>query len=269
MTTIENMFDPAHYKNVRLPALEAETLPTWCYTSQEFYNREVESMFKKAWNFIGREDEIPKPGDYMVLELFGESIIVIRDKGGNIRALANTCRHRGTRLLEGTGHCSAIMCPYHSWAYGLGGELIGAPGMEKTINFDKRKYGLIPIRLESWAGFLFVTFNPNSESLRDYLADLPEKLASHNLSNMVCVRRREFDLACNWKIYLENAMEEYHTPTVHRQSIGKQMTNREESRGQWNGLHMPAENSIALLAEDLDNAFPPIPTLQGKAASGT
>ena len=269
MTLVENIFDPGYYQSVRLPPLEATTLPPWCYTAPQFYDREVERIFRTAWNFLGREDEIPNPGDYMTFDLCGEPIIVLRDKAGAPRAYANTCRHRGTKLLEGTGNCRAISCPYHSWTYALTGELIATPGMEQTLAFDKKNYGLIPLRLESWAGFLFVTLNPKASPLEKYLGDLPERLRSHNLSEMVCVRRRAYDVACNWKIYIENAMEEYHTPTVHRLSIGKQVTQTERGQGEWQGMYMPAATTIALLPDDVASAFPPIPTLDAKAAQGT
>lgn len=269
MTLVENMFDPAHYRSVRLPPLEATTLPAWCYTARQFYEREVERIFGTAWNFLAREDEIPNPGDYMTFELCGEPILVLRDKVGTLRAFANTCRHRGTKLLEGTGNCRVISCPYHGWAYALSGELIGAPGMEQTLAFDKNDYGLVLLRLESWAGFLFVNLDRKAGPLKEYLGDLPDRLASHDAADMVCVRRRNYDVACNWKIYIENAMEEYHTPTVHRLSIGKQVTESERGRGEWQGMHMPATKTIALLAEDLASAFPPIPTLDAKAAQGT
>lgn len=264
----QDMFDPAHYAKVRLPVLQAETLPSWCYTSEAFYRREVEHMFKRNWNFVGREDELSKPGDYVALHMFGEGVIILRDKSGRLRAFANTCRHRGTKLLQGHGRCPAIVCPYHSWTYALSGELVAAAGMERTEGFDKTRYGLIPIRLESWDGFVFINFDDKAASLREYLGNLPELLASHNLADMVCVRRREYDLGCNWKIYLENAMEEYHTPTVHKASIGAQVTVRESSAGAWDGLYMPTEQTIALLAEDLDSAFPHIPTLNAKASRG-
>ena len=269
MMPSENMFDPANYQRVRLPALEATTLPAWCYTSRQFYDREVERIFRTAWNFLGREDEIPNAGDYMTFDLCGEPVLVLRDKAGAVRAFANTCRHRGTKLLEGAGNCRAIACPYHGWVYGLGGELIGAAGMEQTIAFDKKRYGLIPLRLERWAGFLFVNMDPQATPLDQYLGDLPERLASHNLADMACVRRRTYTVACNWKIYIENAMEEYHTPTVHRLSIGKQVTTPETGRGEWRGMHMPASETIALLPEDSADGFPPIPTLDAKAAQGT
>ena len=267
--TAEGMFDPASYRQARLPALQASTLPAWCYTSERFYAREVERIFRRVWNFLGREDEVPNPGDYMTFDLCGEPILVVRDKAGAVRAFANTCRHRGTKLLSGTGNCRAISCPYHAWVYALSGELIGAAGMEQASGFDKKQYGLFPLRLESWAGFLFVNLDSQAEPLDRYLGELPQRLASHDPANMVCVRRRSYDVACNWKIYIENAMEEYHTPTVHRLSIGKQVTAPESGRGEWRGMHMPAAQTIALLPEDSAAAFPPIATLDTKGAQGT
>jgi phenylpropionate dioxygenase-like ring-hydroxylating dioxygenase large terminal subunit len=267
--TQDTIFNPARYAGVRRPPLEAETLPGWCYTSRAFYDREVDTIFRKVWNFIGREDEIPNPGDYLTFDLCGEPIIILRDRANTVRAFANSCRHRGTRLLEGRGNCAAISCPYHAWTYALSGELIGAPGMEQTIGFDKRAYGLPEIRLESWAGFIFVNLDHNAGSLDDYLGEFKDRLASHDPANLRLVRRRDYDLACNWKIYIENAMEEYHTPTVHRASIGKQVTSPEQGKGEWKGMHMPAERTIAVLKDDIASAFPPIATLDAKAASGT
>ena len=269
MTMTENIFDPAHYAKARLPVLEAETLPPWSYTSQQFYDREVARVFKTSWNFIGRADELPKAGDYAAYDLVGEPVLIVRDRAGTLRAFANSCRHRGTRLLDGKGNCRGIICPYHGWAYGLTGDLVGAAGMEETHAFDKRAYGLRPIRLDIWDGYVFINFGEDAVGLREYLGDLPQTLESYHLADMVCVRRREYDLDCNWKIYLENAMEDYHTPYVHRQSIGAQHTVPEESRGAWGGIHMAAEKTIAVLAEDLGHALPPIASLKGKAAAGT
>ncbi|MFI4986250.1 MAG: aromatic ring-hydroxylating dioxygenase subunit alpha [Alphaproteobacteria bacterium] len=266
---VAELFDPAHYANVRLPVLEAETLPAWCYTSEAFYKREVARIFKRAWNFIGREDELPNPGDYATFRLLGEPLLVVRGREGRLRAFANICRHRGTRMLEASGNCRVITCPYHGWAYALDGALIAAPGMDETRAFDRGRYGLLPVRLESWQGFLFATFDSAAEPLAAYLGDLPERLASYNFADMVCVRRRSYELACNWKVYLENAMEDYHTPTVHKASIGKQLTLRLEGRGAWAGTHLPGERTIALLPEDAASALPPIPSLAGEAAHGS
>src|ERR1044071_3760983 len=90
------LFDPALYAKVRRPLLEAETMPTWTYTSTAFYKREVERIFMKVWNFFGRVEQVPNPGDYYTVDFAGVSIIVLRDDEGMVRAFANTCRHRGS-----------------------------------------------------------------------------------------------------------------------------------------------------------------------------
>ena len=120
-----NLFDHAHYAGVRKPLLEAETMPVWAYTSEAFYKREVESIFMKVWNFLGRVEQVARPGDYFAATFAGVPLIVIRGDDGEVRAFANTCRHRGSELLEGKGQCKAIICPYHSWTYALDGRLVG------------------------------------------------------------------------------------------------------------------------------------------------
>ena len=159
MSAGPGVFDPKTYESVRRPLPQAECLPAWCYTSQEFFDREVDEIFLKCWNFVGREDEWPNPGDYQVFDFVGQSVILIRDRRGKLGAFVNSCRHRGTRLLDGRGTCRAISCPYHAWAYSLSGDLVATPGMEDVQNFDKREWGLTPVRLESWGGFVFINFS--------------------------------------------------------------------------------------------------------------
>ncbi len=263
-----NILEPSLYAKARLPLAKAETLPRWCYTSNEFYNEEEHKIFRRVWNFVGRTDEIPTSGDYLTIDLCGESIIIVRDKSNVVRAFANTCRHRGTQLVTGTGRCRQFSCPYHSWAYSLNGDLIGAPGMEGIESFHKADYGLIPVRLEIWGGFMFITFDPNSMPLQQYLGNAVQTFEPYRFADMVVTRKKEYDLACNWKIYLENAMEDYHTATVHRVSIGTQVCSREESVGEWDSIHMPATSSIAILPGET-SPFLHIATLKGKSAEGT
>ncbi len=262
------ILEPSLYARARLPLAEAETLPRWCYTSEEFHEEEVRQIFRRTWNFVGRVDEIPASGDYLTVDLFGESIIVVRDSSNVIRAFANTCRHRGTRLVAGNGRCSAFACPYHSWTFGLNGELRGAPGMEGVEGFDKSEYGLIPVRLETWGGFIFVSLDANSLSLQQYLGNAVDAFGSYRFEDMVVTRRKEYDLACNWKLYVENAMEDYHTATVHRVSIGTQVCTKQDSVGAWDAIHLPGTKTVAVLS-GAPATFPHIPSLKGKAAGGT
>ena len=265
---IPAVLEPTLYTRARLPLEQAETLPRWCYTARDFYEEEIVHIFRKNWNFVGREDEIPVAGDYFTVDLCGESIIIVRNRDGRVNAFANTCRHRGTRLLSGNGRCRMITCPYHSWTFKLDGELIGTPGMEGVVGFDKADYGLIPIRLESWGGFMFITLDPNCISLLGYLGNAADTFAPYRFENMVCTRRKEYDLACNWKLYIENAMEDYHTATVHRVSIGTQICTREPATENWDAIHMPQETTCAILPGD-STPFQHIPTLTGKSATGT
>jgi phenylpropionate dioxygenase-like ring-hydroxylating dioxygenase large terminal subunit len=271
MLTETALFDPRTYAGTRRPALEAETLPPTAYTAEAFYRREVERIFLKEWNFMGRADLVPNPGDYFAVELAGVPIIVVRDQQRQLHAFANTCRHRGTTLVEGEGNCRAFKCPYHSWVYGLDGTLLGTPEMQQTADFDASRYGLIPVKLETWGGFLFVNFDPTSRPLVDHLGDLPAKCASYGLEEMVVTRRRTFELACNWKLFAENAMEEYHIGTVHRQTIQKNTpldTHAPETPGgQYAVLYSKHEGTMALLKDDV--GFPRIATLRGRPAEGT
>ena len=271
MSIIENLFDPARYADVRKPLLEAETLPPDCYISEDFFKREVETIFMKVWNFIGREDRVPSPGDYAAFEFVGVPIVLVRGRDKKVRAFSNSCRHRGAKVMQGDGNCTVMSCPYHAWTYAIDdGRLIGAMEMDETEGFAKKDFGLIELRLETWAGFLFINFDHEAAPLSDWLGDLPEVLASYNLETMVTTRRVEYDLDCNWKVYVENAMESYHVPTVHQQTLQKQ--NRDHNppiptNGEYCGLLTRHTGSRALLPGA--KGFPYIPTLEGAAAEGT
>jgi len=269
-----DIFDPRHYQAVRRPLLDAETMPVWCYTSEAFYRREVERVFRKVWNFIGAADRLRGPGDYFTINFAGVPLIVLRDQEGALRAFANSCRHRGSALLEGEGNCRLIACPYHSWSYHLHGSLAGAPEMHKTHGFDPQDYALVPIAIGSWGGFLFVNFDPDAAPLSDYLGDLPERVAPYRLDQMACTRRKEYLIECNWKLFVENAKESYHIATVHRQTINKYASARssgywvEDAKGEYCITFAQHENSMALLKGD--GGFPIIESLAGRReAEGT
>ncbi|HLI11674.1 MAG TPA: aromatic ring-hydroxylating dioxygenase subunit alpha [Alphaproteobacteria bacterium] len=266
----EVVINPALFRRVRMPLEQAETLPASCYYAEEFYKAEIDNIFMKVWNFIGHVDYVPNPGDYYTLEFVGVPIILIRDQQGQVRAFANTCRHRGCQIVEGSGNCKAFVCPYHGWTYALNGDLLSAPEMHLTKDFRQSFYGLKPIRLEIWEGFIFVNFDPTAGSLSEYLGDLPETLASYRFGDMRMTRRVEYMLSCNWKIYVENAMEAYHVPMVHMRTLHKQKRETPPpvpSKGNWVGLHVRHQGSRALLTGD--TGFPPIKTLSGLAAQGS
>jgi len=268
-TSTAGMFSPDRYRAVRRKYLEAERLPAWCYTAQQFFDREVDRIFKKNWIFVGREEQIPLPGDYFTINLFGEGIIVVRADDGTISAHANSCRHAGTRLLEGAGHCSHIICPFHGWTYSLNGQLLGAPRTRDLPDFAKQRNGLWPIRVDQYGGFIFVNLWPDAPPLAAHLGNLPELFASYDLENMVCVRRADYELACNWKLYVSVDMESYHAPYVHPHSIGKQVVSRQPTQGNWETIYMESNRTIAMVQGDSCAGFPHIKSLAGKPAAGT
>ncbi len=264
------LFDPQTYAGVFQPLERAATLPPACYSSEAFYRREVSRIFMKVWNFIGRVDRIPKAGDYFTFDFVGVPVVVVRDDAGVVRAYANSCRHRGAIVAVGEGNCRAFKCPYHSWVFGLDGALLAAPEIQRTEGFDHSEYGLVPIRLEPWGGFMWMNFDPAAAPLSAFLGDLPEKLASYKFDGMVCTRRKEYVLDCNWKVYVENAMEAYHVATVHRSTLQKQkgtMAAQQPTQGEWIALWKEHEGSRALLPGD--TGFPRIESLQDQAARGS
>lgn len=271
MDMAASIFEPAAYDNVRLPLERAETLPPWCYTSEEFYQREVERIFMKEWNFLGRAERIPNPGDYFTLNFVGVPLVILRDQEGYVRAFANSCRHRGAEILSGEGNCRVLTCPYHGWSYGLDGKLRGVSGMQEAEDFKKENIALGTIRLEIWGGFIFINFDDKADDLLTYLGDLPQQLASYDCESLVTTAIWHHDLECNWKIFFENAMEEYHVPMVHNKSISALKVGHglSETKGNWACVREVHEGTRALLEEDKEHAFPHIRTLQGHAAAGT
>ncbi len=270
------MFNPRTYDGIRKPAVEAASLPPHCYTSPDFYIAELRHLFRKVWNFLGRADRIPKTGDHFAIDYAGIPLIILRDRDGGIRAFANTCRHRGARLIDAEmtdiiANTRGLKCPYHGWVYGLGGELRGCPGMEQTVGFDKAGNGLVPVRIDTWGGFLFVNFDDDAPSLSEYLGDMPEVLAAYDCENLVLTRTRTHIVDCNWKIHIENAMEEYHLPSVHGSTLNLLDFEHFDvpAQGAWMAIRERHAGTRALLQEDRQRAFPPIPGIHGHAAEGT
>ncbi|MGE0716802.1 MAG: aromatic ring-hydroxylating dioxygenase subunit alpha [Alphaproteobacteria bacterium] len=266
-----DIFDPALYAGVRRPIAEATNLPPWCYTAPAFFDREIERLFHKVWNFVGRAERIANPGDYFAVDVARVPVIVVRGRDGVVRAFSNTCRHRGCLVAQGEGNVRGFVCPYHAWTYSLAGELVSAPTeMDATEGFDPAAHGLHPIRLEEWAGFLFVCFDRAAPPLADHLGNLPELLARYDCGSLVLARRVEYDVACNWKFYVENLKDAQHVAHVHRASISQYASPRkywravQDTTGNVVSTFMSYPGSAALLKGDV--GFPMIRTLDETTA---
>ena len=195
----------------------ARTLAREYYTSPDIFAAESERVFAREWVCVGREESIAQPGAYMLAEIAGESLIVLRDRNGVVRAFYNVCRHRGTRLCEATSgrFSQTIQCPYHAWTYRLDGSLTGAPHMDEVEDFDKAAYPLHGASIGSWEGFLFVNLASDHEPFEQAFAPLAGRFARFNLAGLHTVRRIDYDVSANWKLILQNYNECLHCPTIH------------------------------------------------------
>ena len=206
------------------------TLPRRFYADPDSIARELERFYFNRWICAGRADQIPNAGDYFTRTLGDESVIVTRDGSGEIHALFNVCRHRGTRLCDQTeGHfADRIQCPYHNWTYDLDGRLLAAPHMPP--GFSKDDYPLHRAGCEVWDGHIFVHLGQvagqaqvgqdgliagHAPALRDQLADLPERFAAWQMADLRLGRRIVYDVKANWKLIVLNYNECLHCPNLH------------------------------------------------------
>ena len=198
------------------------TLQRDFYFSEEIFARERERIFYREWFCVAREEQLPEAGDYLALNLAGESVLLVRNHDA-LAAFYNVCRHRGSQLVaEGSQgkFTSGIRCPYHSWTYTLEGALRTAPFLDEEAGLTKGELSLHPIGVESWGGFIFLNLTPTAAAERDYplarqLDAVPERLCRYPLAELRSARRIVYQVQANWKVMLENYNECYHCAPVH------------------------------------------------------
>jgi carnitine monooxygenase subunit len=198
-------------------ALDDLSLPGWLYFDPEFLEAEKAAFLRAAPQVICHESEIRQPGEWRTLEYLGESVIVIRGDGGDVNAFSNVCRHRGSRLVDGTGGCAKVLtCPYHAWSYGRDGRLVGVPHRNEYPGLQTAKLGLHPLPLENWHGFLFVTLEPGAPSVAGMMAPYEHEVAPYRFEDLrvmgrVTLRPRPL----NWKTIADNYSDHLHIPVGH------------------------------------------------------
>lgn len=201
------------------------TLPGSYYDDPAVYACEQAQIFGQMWVCVGLAAAIPEPGDYRTVDLAGENVLVIRGRDRVIRAFLNVCRHRGARLCTepcGQLNGAVIQCPYHAWSYGLDGRLIGAPNMREMAGFERDAFGLIPVACEIWGGMIWLNLADEPKPLAAQVdAALiqrfgeTETVARYQLDRLGIGKTITYDLACNWKLIVENFMECYHCAVTH------------------------------------------------------
>jgi glycine betaine catabolism A len=200
------------------------TLPGRDYYAQDIFELERERLFHGGWFCVGRSDELHQPGSYAVVDVAGESVILVRDEEHALRAFRNVCRHRGSRLCEGRGQVrKALRCPYHAWSYGLDGRLRATPNVSPSERLERERLGLMSVRVTVWEGFTWLALGDDIPSLDDHLtrwaSDEPFQWSRYGVGRLVEGARREYDVAANWKIIVENYNECLHCPTVHPELV--------------------------------------------------
>jgi phenylpropionate dioxygenase-like ring-hydroxylating dioxygenase large terminal subunit len=195
----------------------SRTLPGERYTSEAILAEERERIFAQGWNCVGRASRLKEPGDFFVREVAGESIIVLRDRTGMLRAFFNVCRHRGTRLCrEESGRLGeTIQCSYHAWTYTTEGKLVGAPSMQEIPDFDKADYPLHAAALAEWEGFLFVNVYEKPAPFQTTWGALEGRFTRYGLPGLAVGHRVMYDVHANWKLVFQNYSECLHCPTIH------------------------------------------------------
>jgi Rieske 2Fe-2S family protein len=193
------------------------SLPARYYIDEEYYRAELEWLFLDKWFHAGRMEEIPEPGKFVVREIAGESLILVRDERGEPKAFYNICRHRGTRLVsECSGRfASTIQCPYHAWTYNLAGRLVAAPQMDGVEGFRLDDYPLAGIATGVWAGHVFLNLGEEPVPLEEQLDGVDVRFAPWRMGELRCGKRVLYDVAANWKLIIHNYSECLHCPGVH------------------------------------------------------
>ncbi len=190
--------------------------PTDRYTDPLFYELERERIFSATWLFAGHESEWPERGSYRLTTRSGAPIVVVRGDDGVLRAFYNACRHRGAPVTRDTcGTARRLVCQYHSWSYSPDGELKAVPDARSFVDLDKSSLGLVPVRCETWDGWVFVNENPDAASLGEFLGPIADQMSEINGPVMRAVGTQVHRLDCNWKLMVDAFLEVYHIRTVH------------------------------------------------------
>ncbi len=195
------------------------TLPAHWYTDGAVFDAERRLIFLREWVAVARVDQLPNPGDFLNLNYFGIDLVLTRDRAGEIHALSNTCLHRAFPLTQGQGNCSALVCPYHKWSYGLDGQLRGAPNLEQAQGFDVTEKQLPSLAVELWQGWIFVNADKAAAPLAPRLAPVAELLSPWGLDDFRHVGSLPYPSAWNWKVMVDNFMESYHHMGAHPESL--------------------------------------------------
>ena len=228
-----------------------------CYTDPHFLKVEQEQIFKKSWQFVCHEEKLRAAGSYVTLEIQGQSVFVVRDEDGELRACYNVCKHRAHELLKGEGTTRLITCPYHAWVYKLDGSLFRARRSEQIENFEINKVCLTGIQVETFCHLVFINLDPDAAPLAQQTGDLAAEISSYapDIAELTFAHRLTYRIQANWKAVVDNFLECYHCPVAHRDfcSLIDMDTYQVRTHGIYSS-HMAKAKSADNDAYNIDNA---------------
>ncbi len=199
-------------------AVRSHSINTRCYTDPKFLKVEQEQVFHRSWQFLCHEEKLREPGNYVTMKIEGQPIVAIRNRDGELRAYYNVCKHRGHELLAGEGQTKRITCPYHAWTYDLNGALVTAPRSEHLENFNQQEICLDAVQIEIFCHLVFVNLDPDAKALAVQSGGLANEIMQYapDLAQLTFATRLTYRLQANWKAVVDNFLECYHCPVVHK-----------------------------------------------------
>jgi choline monooxygenase len=195
----------------------ARTMPSRWYTDPAFLPLEKEKIFWKTWQPVGRADQVARPGDYFTCEVLGERLVITRGQDHTLRAFYNVCAHRAGPVASGKGNRRSLQCKYHGWTYALDGRLLAAPEFDGVAEWRREDVCLPQVRVFEWGPFIFVNLDDDAPAFLDIFGEIDREITAKGfeIGNMAALERRDYEVACNWKVYVDNYLEGYHVPIAH------------------------------------------------------
>jgi phenylpropionate dioxygenase-like ring-hydroxylating dioxygenase large terminal subunit len=217
VTNVRAPIDAAAVDRSMAPFGQSRTLPADAYTSPDLLAWERRYFFDGSWVCVGRSAEVAEPGSQRAVDIGAEGVLIVRGADATLRAFSNVCRHRGHQLLQ-NGACTvnkAIVCPYHSWTYGLDGGLRGASSFRELEGFETSEFPLIDVGVAEWGGWAFVNASGDAPPFEEHVGNLGEVLGAYEPERLRPAAEHGYTIEANWKLIAENYHECYHCSNIH------------------------------------------------------
>jgi choline monooxygenase len=235
------------------PRLEhASTLPSRYYFDADVLEREQRNVFAGTWQLAGRSEQVREVGQFFTTTIANEPLLIVRGNDCELRALSNVCRHRAGPIATGAGKRPVLQCGYHGWTYALDGRLLGTPELDGIAGFDRATVCLPRFRIAEWHELIFVTLRDDAPPLQEVLGEIAADMAGRDHAGFRLAARKEWELACNWKVYVDNYLEGYHIPIVHP-SLFRELdyaSYRTETKRWFSIQHAPLRRPQRIRGED-------------------